>query len=73
MPNPLFNQLGGGQMGGAMGQFTQFMNSFNEFKASFKGNPQQRVQDALNSGEITQEEYTKAQQMASQLVRMMGG
>lgn len=73
MPNPLFNQLGGGQMTGQMNQFQRFMNSFQEFKASFTGNPQQRVQDALNSGEITQEQFTKAQQMASQIAQMMGG
>lgn len=73
MPNPLFNQMGGGQMLGPMGQMQQFMSQFQQFKANFKGNPQQEVQKLLNSGQLTQQQYTQLQQAASQIARMMGG
>lgn len=73
MPNPLFNQMGGGQMPGPMGEFQQFMSAFQQFKASFKGNPQEEVQKLLNSGQLTQQQYNQLQQAASQISRMMGG
>lgn len=72
MPNALFNQLGGGRMGGAMGQMQQMITAFQEFKANFKGDPQQEVQNLLNSGRMTQEQYNELQQMANQMSRMMG-
>ena len=72
MANPLFQQLGGGQMPGAMGQMQQMMQQFQQFKASFKGDPQQEVQKLLNSGKMTQAQYNQLAQMAQQMSRMMG-
>lgn len=73
MPNPLFDQMGGGQMTGPMGQFQQFMSAFQQFKANFKGDPQQEVQRLLNSGQMSQQQYNQLQQMANQMSRMMSG
>lgn len=73
MANPLFNQMCGGQMPGPMGEIQQFMSAFQQFKANFKGNPQQEVQKLLNSGQLTQQQYNQIQQAASQIARMMGG
>ena len=73
MPNSLFNQLGGGQTPGPLGQIQQFMSEFQQFKNSFKGNPQQEVQRLLNSGQLTQQQYNQLQQAAIQIARMMGG
>jgi vancomycin permeability regulator SanA len=46
---------------------------FMEFKKSFRGNPQQQVQELLNSGKVSQAQYNQAVQMAQQLQRMMQG
>lgn len=63
MSNPLFRQLGNLGNNNLMQQFAQFKNSF-------KGNPQQVVQNMLNSGQISQEQVNKAMQMAKQLGMM---
>lgn len=73
MPNPLFDQMGGNQMSGPMGQFHQMMNAFQQFKANFKGDPQQEVQRLLNSGQMSQQQYNQLTQMAQQMTRMMSG
>lgn len=73
MANPLFEQMGGGQMPGPMGQFQQMMSAFAQFKANFKGDPQQEVQRLLNSGQMSQQQYNELQQRAMQLSRMMQG
>lgn len=73
MPNSIFNQLGGGQMSGPMGEIQQFMSAFAQFKQNFKGDARQEVQKMLNSGQITQDQYNQIQQAASQITRMMGG
>lgn len=72
MPNQLFEQMGGGQMNGQMGQFQKMMSAFQQFKQNFHGDPRQEVQKLLNSGQMTQQQYTQLQQMADQMTRMMG-
>ena len=44
-------------------QFAQFANSF-------RGNPQQMIQQMLNSGQISQQQYQQAVQMANQFSQM---
>lgn len=44
----------------------QFMN----FRNSFQGNPQQMVQQMLNSGQVTPQQYQNAVNMAQQLQSM---
>lgn len=56
MPNPLFNQMN-----------NNLITQFQQFKNNFKGNPQQQVQQMLNSGKISQQQYNRAVQMANQL------
>ena len=43
---------------------------FNQFKQQFQGDPQKIVQDMLNSGKITQEQYNNAVQQANALKNM---
>lgn len=72
MSNPLFSMFGGmNQMpnNGMMNLVQQFM----QFKQNFNGDPKQQIQNLLNSGKVTQEQYNRAVQMAQQLQRMMGG
>ena len=68
MSNPLFGMVGGNQP-----QMSGLMQRFQQFKQAFTGDPKQRVQDLLNSGRISQQQYNHAVQMAQQLQRMMGG
>jgi vancomycin permeability regulator SanA len=49
------------------------LQRFQQFQRTFTGNPQQQVQQLLNSGKVTQQQYQQAVQMAQQLQRMMGG
>lgn len=50
-----------------------FIQRFMQFKNGFSGNAQQQVQQLLNSGRITQEQYDQAVKMAQQFQRMLGG
>lgn len=68
MSNPLFGMMGGNQP-----QMSGLMQRFQQFKQAFTGDPKQRVQDLLNSGRISQQQYNQAVQMAQQLQKMMGG
>lgn len=71
MNNPLVG--GAPQMGGPMGNIQQLMQQFNQFRQTFKGDPQQQVQQLMNSGKVSQQAYNQAYQMAQQFQRMMGG
>lgn len=46
---------------------TQFM----QFRNSFRGDPRQMVQQMLQSGQISQQQYENAVQMARQLQQMI--
>lgn len=50
-----------------------FMQRFNQFRQTITGDPRQQVQQLLNSGKITQQEYDQAVRMAQQFQRMLGG
>ena len=66
MSNPLFGMLNG-QM-----QMNPMLQKFNQFRQMFKGDPQQQVQQMLNSGKVSQAQYNQAVQMANQVAQMMG-
>ena len=51
----------------------QLVQSFMQFKQNFNGNPQQMIQQAIQSGRINQQQLNQAQQMATQLQNMMRG
>jgi hypothetical protein len=48
------------------------VSRFRQFQQMFKGDPQQQVQQLLNSGRISQEQYNAAVQKAQTLAKMMG-
>jgi hypothetical protein len=48
------------------------VSRFRQFQQMFKGDPQQQVQQLLNSGRISQEQYNAAVQKANTLAKMMG-
>jgi len=43
---------------------------FAQFKQNFTGNPQQMIQQMLNNGKITQEQYNQAVQKANELMKI---
>lgn len=46
--------------------FVNLLNQFNNFKRNFKGDPKQKVQELLNSGQMSQEQLNQLEQMARQ-------
>lgn len=68
MNSSLFNALNGAQKG-PMNIVQQFM----QFKKNFKGNPQQQIQQMLNSGKVSQAQYNAAVQKAQMLQKMLSG
>lgn len=72
MSNPLFNMLNGGNMLGQFGNMATMMQQFNQFKNNFNGDPKQIVQQMLNSGQISQQQFNQVAQMATQFQKMMG-
>lgn len=71
MANPIFQAMGGGRMPGPMGNMQQMMQSFNQFRQTFKGDPKQKVMEMLQSGAISQEQLNQAQQMAQQFQQFL--
>jgi len=49
------------------------IQQFNQFRQNFRGNPQQQIQQMLNSGKVTQAQYNAAVQKAQQLQRLLMG
>ena len=62
--NPLYEQMN--QSG------NNIVQRFLQFKQNFRGNPQEQIQQLLNSGRITQEQYNAAVQKAQMLQKMLG-
>ena len=64
--NPFFGVMGGGRPN-MMQQFQQFMNQM-------KGkDPNAVIQDMMQSGKITQDQYNQARQQAQQMQGMFEG
>ena len=50
----------------------QLMQRVQQLKSQFKGDPNQQIQQMLNSGKITQADYDRAVQRANELKQMFG-
>lgn len=66
MANPFLQALGGGQMPGPIGQFQRLMQQFNQFRATFQGDPKAEVEKLLQSGKMSQQQLNQLQAMAKQ-------
>ena len=69
MPNPFFNRLvgnGGMNMPGPLGNLMNMISQYRQFKSQFQGDPREQVQQLLNSGQMTQEQYNQLSNMAAQ-------
>lgn len=67
MPNPLFQQLQPNIPQNPM------LKQILDFKKTFSGNPQQMVQQMLNSGKITQTQVNQFAQQADAIYKQMKG
>ena len=68
MANPLFQALGGNQNAG-----NPIVQQIIGFKNQFQGDPQQKVQELLNSGKMTQEQCNSLMQQAQTILSQIGG
>lgn len=62
--NPLYEQM-------QTRQPNDFMQRFQQFQKSIKGDPQQMIQQMLNSGKITQQQLNVAIQKANQMMKFI--
>ena len=65
--NQLYNEMQNNQ-----GTTNGMLQRFQQFRQNFRGNPQEQVQQLLNSGRVSQAQYNHAVQMAQQFQRMFG-
>lgn len=68
MANPLFQALGGNQ-----NVANPIVQQIMGFKKQFQGDPQQKVQELLNSGKMTQEQCNSLMQQAQTILSQIGG
>ena len=66
MSNPLFDKFGGYN-----NNIANFMQRFQQFKQNFKGDPRQQIQQMLNSGQVSQQQYNQAIQIAQQFQKLL--
>lgn len=63
MSNPIYGLLNGHQ--------NNMLAQFQQFKQSFKGDPNQTINQMLQSGKVTQEQVNRATQIANQMKGML--
>lgn len=71
MANPLFNQFGDRPMPGGMGQMANMVQNIRQFVSTLSGDPREIIQQKLNSGEMSQQQYNELMQMARMIAPMM--
>lgn len=65
MSNPIFSQMQTNPM-------QQILTRLDQFRKTITGDPRQQVQQLLNSGRVSQQQYNQAVQMTNQIQRMIG-
>ena len=63
MSNPIYGLLNGQQ--------NNLLAQVQQFKQSFKGDPNQTINQMLQSGKVTQEQVNRATQIANQMKWML--
>lgn len=69
MFGPFNNGFGNNQNG--MFPFTM-IQQFNQFRQNFQGDPRQQVQNLLNGGQMTQEQFDNLSAIAQQFQQFIG-
>lgn len=71
MSNPLMQFMGGGApscLPGPLGNMAQILQQFQQFRASFKGDPKQQVEMLRKSGQMSDAQYQQLEAMAKQIM-----
>lgn len=66
---PLFGQ---NQNGNVFNNPIQMIQQFNQFRQTFQGDPKQQVQNLLNSGQMSQEQFNQLSSMAQVFQQLIG-
>jgi dsDNA-specific endonuclease/ATPase MutS2 len=69
MANPLYNQYRQPINDNGL---SQIIEQAKQMRKTFNGNPQQVVQNLLNSGRMSQSQFNQLSQIANQVVQAMG-
>ena len=64
MSNSLFNEF---QPQNPLNQIQNFLTQFNQYRATFQGNPEAQVKQFLQSGRMSQEQFNQFAQTATML------
>lgn len=67
MSNPLYDSMNQNRP-----TANNLIQRFNQFRQNFHGDPRQQVQQLLNSGKVTQQQYNEAMQKARMLQNLLG-
>lgn len=70
--NPLFNMFGNQQSGGPFNNMNNVIEQYNQFRSNFQGDPKQQVQNLLNSGQMTQNQFNQLSNMAQMFQTLLG-
>ena len=68
MNNPIFNTM---MQNTPLGGMQNLIQQYKQFRQTFQGDPQQKVQEMLSSGQITQEQVNQARSMATEFQKLM--
>ncbi len=72
MANSLYNVLGNNSsLPAPFNNMQNFVQKLNNFRQTFQGDPRQQVQQLLNSGQMSQQQYNQLSQMATQIQNML--
>ena len=66
MPNALFNALGGQPSNDMM----NLVQQIKQFRQTFRGDPKAEVERLVKTGQMSQEDFNRYAQTASQLMQM---
>lgn len=64
--NPLYQQMNNNN------GLNSFMSQLNRLKQTFNGDPNQKIQELLNTGKVSQAQYNQAVNMANRIQQMLG-
>lgn len=65
MANSLYQQMNNSN------NLSGLVQQFNEFRQNFQGNPQQMIQQLMQSGRMSQADYNRYHEMAQQFMRIL--
>lgn len=66
--NPLYQSMNGK----SNFNVNRFWDTLQRLKKSYSGDPNQKIQEMLNSGMVSQEQYNRAVRQAQQIQKMLG-